>query len=142
MNRVSVTLPGSGAYALVVPDSAPGAPPAAQVGAALQGVPVPSIPADALTAGGVVQPSASPASLIPEMVTGTAFVTVTNSSGALPSGTVLPCDVREDYRMADGTRRLTPRYDQFIVGYQRPGDEASNTVEAVFPIRPLVLFDA
>ncbi len=141
-NIVSVTLPGAGAFALVVPDAAPNAPPSPQAGQPLAAATTPLPNAAGLSAGGRVDPSVSSASLIPELVTGTATVAITNSTGALPSGYVLRSDVRETYRLQSGAFVVTPQYENFIVGYQRPGDTLPNTLHATFPIRPLRLFGA
>jgi len=141
-NSLGTSLPGPGAYALVVPDPPPNAPPAPELNAPLLAASTALPAAASLTAGGTVQPASSPASLRPELVTGWATVNITNQAGALSSGYVLRAEVSERYRLADGTRQVPPAYEHFIVGYQRPGDDAAATVQAVFPIRPLRLFGA
>ncbi|PYL00233.1 MAG: hypothetical protein DME19_05775 [Verrucomicrobia bacterium] len=93
-----------------------------------------------LTAGGTVNPSSSPASRAPELVTATASVTITNPAGPLPSGLVFRCEVSENYRLNDRTGRHPPQYENFVIGYQRPGDASAATVQANFPLRPLLLF--
>ena len=141
-SSVSVSLPGNGAYALVVADAAPIAPPAPAVGTALQssGVAAPN-PAQ-LLAGGTVSPSSSPASTVPELVTATADVGVTNLSGPLASGTLLHGQVNELYLLEDGTTRVPPLFDNYVVGYQRPYGTPAGTLHADFPMRPLLLLDA
>jgi RHS repeat-associated protein len=99
----------------------------------------PALPVASLSAVGTVTPSLSPASRNPELVTASTEVTITNIDGALPSGIVLRCEVSETYDLADDTRRVLPRYESFIVAYQRPGDANPNTVVANFPLRPLLL---
>ncbi len=141
-NAVNVVLPGSGAFALVVADAAPIAPPNPTVGAFLLPSATPLPDAASLRAGGTVTPSSSPASKIPELVTATAEVLVTNLAGNLPSGTLLRGEVSERYTLRDGTRRFPALFDNFVVGYQRPGDTRLDTVRAEFPIRPLLLFGA
>ncbi len=141
-NSVTATLPGPGAYAVVVGDASPNAPPTPELNQRLLPALTPAPAENALTASGEVVPSVSPASLVPELVTGTATVVITNASDALPSGLVLRCDISDTYQLQDGTRRVPPHYENYIVGYQRPGDTAPNTLQAVFPMRPLFLFDA
>lgn len=141
-NALNTTVTASGVYALVVGDPAPQAPPVPQVGQAL-------LPSQAslpdmgdLSATGSVDPSSSPASRTPELVTATAEVVITKRNGSLPSGLVLRCEVTENYRLNDGTRRRPPRYENFVVGNQRPGDTSQSTLHARFPLRPLLLFGA
>ncbi len=141
-NAVTVAVPGSGAFALVVADAVPIAPPAPVVGGSLSPSTTPLPDPANLRAGGTVTPSSSPASQLPELVTGTAEVVVTNLAGNLPSGTLLRGEVSERYTLRDGTRRFPALFDNFVVGYQRPGDMRPDTVRAEFPIRPLLLFGA
>ncbi|HLH55045.1 MAG TPA: Ig-like domain-containing protein, partial [Verrucomicrobiae bacterium] len=138
-NAVAVQLPGSGAYALVLPDALPVAPPAAAVGLALQPS-LATINLTNLTAGGILTPGASPASLVPELVTAAADLRVTNASGALPSGTLLRGEVSEHYLLNDGTTRTPPMFDESIVAYQRPGAPQTGVLHAQFPMRPVLLF--
>jgi RHS repeat-associated protein len=138
-NGISVSLAGSGAYVLVVPDTGTTAPPPAQVGQPLQPATAALPDPGQLTAGGRVYPTSSPASRVPELVTAKAEVTVTNASGPLPSGLLLHCDVGENYLLQDGSRRVTPQYAMPVSGYQRPGDNQSATLTATFPLRPLLL---
>lgn len=139
-NAVSVALPSPGAYALVVADTGELAPPPAQVGEVLPA----SSPVEVLLAGmtaiGEVTPSSSAASRIASEVTGLARVTLEHSGQALPSGMLLRGEVTETYRLSDGSLRLTPQYEHFIIGYQRPGDQNPNTLQASFPMRPMLLF--
>ena len=141
-NAVTVAVPGGGAFALVVADAAPIAPPPPVVGGSLSPSTTPLPDPANLRAGGTVTPSSSPASQLPELVTDTAEVVVTNLAGNLPSGTLLRGEVSERYLLRDGTRRFPARFDNFVVGYQRPGDTQLDTVRAEFPIRPLLLFGA
>ena len=66
-NAVTVAMPGSGAFALVVADAAPLAPPPPVVGASLppSSTPLPD-PAN-LRASGTVTPTSSPARPVPEL---------------------------------------------------------------------------
>ena len=141
-NAITAPLAGSGAFVLVVGDSAPLNPPPPQSGQ-------PLLPSTAslpnptnLVAGGTVEPDTSPASRVPELVTATAQVIITNLSGNLPSGVLFRSDVNEQYHLRDGTLRVTPQYENFLVGYQRPGDGQLDTLHATFPMRPLLLFGA
>jgi hypothetical protein len=133
------SIPGAGTFAVVVADVGVFAPPAAQAGQRLQGTVAPFSLSTGLAALGTVTPSLSPASRNPELVTASAEVTITNADGAMPSGVVLRCEVSETYDLADDARRVLPRYETFIVGYQRPGDANPNTLVANFPMRPILL---
>ncbi len=139
-NAISATLSGSGAYALVVGDVAPQAPPAPQMGQPLQASAAALPDLDVLTATGSVNPPSIPASRNAELVTATATVVITNRAGPMPSGLVLRCEVSESYRLQDGSGRHPPQYENFVIGYQRPGDANASTLQASFPLRPLLLF--
>ncbi len=41
-----------------------------------------------------------------------------------------------------GSRRVTPQYETFIVAHQRPGDDFGSTLQAEFPMRPILLLGA
>lgn len=139
-NAVAISVPNFGVYALVAADSGATAPPTAQVGDALRGTAVPNIDTASLSATGTVTPSISPASRDPVMVTATAQLEARHSSQPLPSGYLLRGEVTETYQLSDGSLRLSPAYEHFIVGYQRPGDQDPATLQATFPMRPLLLF--
>ncbi|HKS38089.1 MAG TPA: Ig-like domain-containing protein, partial [Verrucomicrobiae bacterium] len=138
-NAVATSIPGDGAYCLVVADSGATAPPAPQAGQPLSPSTVALPQPGSLSAAGSVNPASSPASRVAELVTASAQVTFTNQSGPLPSGVILRCEVMENYRLRDGSRRLLPQYENFIIGYQRPGDNDLRTLQANFPLRPLLL---
>lgn len=141
-NAVTVHLPGNGAYALVVGDAGSLVSPALQLGKPLparsSGLPAYTN----LMASGTVEPAVSVASRVAELVTANATVTITNPAGPLPSGLPLRCEVKEVYRLRDGTRRFSPQYETFLAGYQRPGNPQPATLQAQFPLRPLRLFGA
>ncbi|MBL9167132.1 MAG: Ig-like domain-containing protein [Verrucomicrobiales bacterium] len=137
---LDVFLPKSGSYALVVGDTGELVPPVPNAGQPLQPSAAVAAPIAGLTATGVVDPSSSPASQIPARVTGQATVTLNHASAKLPSGTLLRGEVTETYLLKDGSARVTPSYEQFFVAYQRPGDENPQTIQASFPMRPLLLF--
>jgi RHS repeat-associated protein len=139
-NGLSVVLPGSGVYALVVADGGPGTPPVVMVGSALGPGSLPLPDPAGLVASGTVTPANSPASLLPELVTGMADLVVSNAAGALPSGTLLRGEVSEHYLLSDGTSRVPPGFGDFVVAYRRPGSGQANVLHAQFPMRPLLLF--
>lgn len=139
---LDVLLPTAGSFVLVVGDSGELAPPVPIVGQPLVSSQAPVEPIAGLTATGVVDPSSSPASQVPVRVTGQATVTLNHASAKLPSGTLLRGEVTETYLLKDGSFRITPSYEQFFVAYQRPGDEDLQTIQASFPMRPLLLFGA
>ncbi len=135
-NPVPVTLGGSGAFALVVPDAGV---PAAVAGQALTASPLAPPAEQRWTATGKVMPASRPASLQPEQVTTMAQVVFRSTVGALPSGVALRCAIREEYLLRNGSRRVPPRYETFVTGHQRPGDTDAGTLTASFPLRPLLL---
>ena len=137
---VNVQLSALGAYALVVADTGSLAPPAPQVGAPLPETTVTGVDITGLSAVGNVNPPSSSASRVPELVTALATIELRHKTQHLPSGYVLRGEVTETYLLADGSLRLTPQYEQFIVCYQRPGDKNPSTLHASFPMRPLLLF--
>ncbi len=139
---LTVSLPGSGAYALVIADPGAIAPPAAAVGSPLSASSVRLPDPGSLSADGRVEPNSSPASRQPELVTAQATVIISNASGALPSGLLLRGVVNEVYSLRNGAKRPTPQYENFLVGYQRPGDGLTATLTATFPIRPQLLYGA
>jgi RHS repeat-associated protein len=141
-NTITTTLAGSGAYAVVVADTGATPPPAAQVGQPLQASGASPPDVRLLTAGGRVDPRTSAASRVAELVTARASIAISNQSEPLPSGLLLRGEFSEDYRLRDGTRRIPPRYESFLMGYQRPGDNEAATLHADFPVRPQLLLGA
>jgi RHS repeat-associated protein len=137
----SAAIGRSGAYAVVVGDETP-EPPAPVPGESLRASASPTPQPGALSASGAVNPSSSPASRNPELVTAQATVTISHSSGPLSSGLILRGDVTESYRLRGGAERVLPRYETVVVGYRRPGDRDPATLRAIFPMRPLLLFGA
>jgi hypothetical protein len=61
---------------------------------------VEAIAAEGLSAQGTVRPAASPASVVPERVTGMAEVELRHASQPLPSGYLLRGEVTETYLLA------------------------------------------
>jgi len=139
-NPVSGSIALSGAYALVVADSGPGAPPVAGVGQPLNAATAGLPDLGNLTASGSVTPATSAASRVPELVTAQADVIVKNTSGELPSGLLLRTEISDAYQLQDGTSRHPPQFEADIFAYQRPGDNQLGTLHAMFPLRPLLLF--
>jgi len=143
-NEVTTSLPVAGAYALVVADPAPVAPPAAVVGQLLSASALPVQPDEQFVAAGSVAPSSSPASLAANQVTGMATVSVTNETGVLSSGLSLRAEVTETYQLLDSSIRLTAPYEVFLSGYRfhQGMTASSNTAHLSFSMRPLLLFGA
>lgn len=142
-NVVSVNLPGSGVFAWVVADIGAGSPPTPQVGQPLSGGPSTSVAGAGWLATGTVIPSTSPASVVAERVTAQAQVVITSSNGvSLSSGQVFQGQVTESYSLKDTGRRITPKYDQFLVAYQRSDASLATVLNASFPMRPLLLMGA
>jgi pimeloyl-ACP methyl ester carboxylesterase len=138
-NTLTASVNGAGAYALVVADTGSTEPPAATVGEGLRGGPPPLIDGNTLTAVGTVDPATRSAGGLPEQVTATARVTFAHAGSALHSGLPLRTETTESYRLRDGSLRVTPGYEGFFVGYQRPGDDLASTLQSSFPLRPLKL---
>ncbi|NNL66668.1 MAG: hypothetical protein HKP30_10525, partial [Myxococcales bacterium] len=138
---LEVSVPGSGAFAFVVPDVFPAAPPAAQVGQPLAGSGADFPPNEELVGEGEVDPATVAASRDPEAVLARATVSISHPD-PIPSGLLLRAEIDEHYRMHDGSEQSTPRYQSFLVGYQRPDDLDPRTLEARFPLRPRLLFDS
>lgn len=136
---VSLPLSRPGAFALVISDQGTLAPPPPQIGQALGRSLTTAPSAGTLSGSGVVTPSTSPASRVAKEVTAVATVTVSSSSGALPSGLVLRGEVHEEYQLLDGSQRFTPPYESFITGYRQPGDTNARIFSAAFPMRPRLL---
>ncbi len=123
--------------ALLVPDTQPEAPPAATLGDLLPGVSAASAAGD----NGVVE--AEPPVILAG-TNGSAFVlTQAHSTNALPSGTSLQVDVRESYRLRDGSTVNGTSTRQEMVGYQlsplpavTPIAAGPNTLGAYFHFVP------
>ncbi len=139
---LTVSLPGPGAYALVVGDFPPNAPPTPVLGQLLPSGPLPLPDPSTLSATGSVNPGTSAASSNPALVTGSASITLTPTNGAteLPSGLQLEGDVMEEYVVSGGLAPVTPEYEQMICAYQRPGTNPA-MLQATFPMRPLQIVD-
>jgi RHS repeat-associated protein len=136
-DRAVVAIAASGAYAVVVADAGPTAPPAPVAGAPLAPTATPFPLPSGLAADGSVTPPVAAASADPSLVVARSDVVVSHA-GPLPSGLVLRTDVDEQYVLRDGTTRATPGYETFFAAFQRPGDDDSRTLHARFPLRPQV----
>jgi RHS repeat-associated protein len=135
----TTALAASGAYAIVVPDSGPSAPPAPVADVPLEPTATPFPLPDGLGATGSVTPPVAAASADPLLVTAKGEVVVTHA-GPLPSGLVLRATIDEQYALRDGATRTAPRYETFFVAYQRPGDGDPLTLHARFPLRPQLAY--
>lgn len=134
------TLAAPAALAQVVPDSGLGAPPAAVVGESLPpGAGVAR--SERVVAEGRVVPASRPANTDAALVTAEAEVTFRSTNGPIASGTAFRCEVREEYALRDGSRRVLPGYSTLIRGYRATGDDGA-TLRARFPLRPVQLLGA
>jgi RHS repeat-associated protein len=134
-----VQLTGSGAWTLVVPDATPAAPPGAVVGQPILPAAAPVPDYSQMAISNSVTPGSSIPSKQPELVTAIASLVISNATGPVASGTLLRAKVREHYQMRDGSLRVTPSYETWFVGYQRPDNDNPGLLKAAFPLRPLLL---
>ncbi len=108
------TLPGAGAFALVVADTGEPAVPAPAVGEALTGVALVALPATA-TSAGLVEPAILPPA--GGTATGTLLV---DSPLLLPSGTVVQAQVTETFSLASGETASEEERSMDIVLFRAP----------------------
>ena len=136
---VELSVADPGLHVLAVPDpDGPGIPGPGGIlvgGTVGRGVP------EGLEAVGEVTPPVRAASRVAEQVTTRATVRLTSRQGPLTSGQAIPCEVVEEYRLRDGTRRVLPSYGLVLVGYRETGDEVPGRLTARFPLRPFQLLD-
>ena len=131
------TVDAEATVAWIQPDSGSGAPVGANVGEVLGGG-VPSEGPATVVATGRVVPSTRPASTDAARVTVQGEVEFRSTNGPLPSGTAFRCEVREAYRLHDGTRRVLPGYSTLIRAHRVAADDGS-VLRATFPLRPTQL---
>ena len=138
-NELDIQILGEGAYALVINDDlAENSPLLPNPGELLQGATIVLPDLSRLTATGVVDPAANPASLDLNAVTAEADVLVTHTE-VLPSGVVFRGDVREVYTLAAGAIQRVPDYEVFTVGYKAMESDDS-ALRVNFPVRPTLIF--
>lgn len=112
--ELAFSLPGAGAFALVVPDAGDPAPPEPIAGQALGGVPLAELPVTAASRA-VVEPAVLPPS------GGTAAGTLAvDSPLPLPSGTVVQARVTETFSLATGETASAEERPMDIVLFRAP----------------------
>ncbi len=138
LRRVSVNLAQPGIHGLLVPDSGGAGPAIPAVGGLLSGASTAGVPTG-LQAVGVVDPASASASREAARVTARARVEISSTAGALISGLEVPCEVVEEYRLRDGTRRKLPAYTLRLVAFRPLNDPGTGPLVAEFPVRPFQL---
>jgi hypothetical protein len=130
---LTVPLPGTGDYALVVPD-ANASPQIPAAGQPLTGLPMVTLPTNATSSG-----SLSPPNIAPTGGTSMASLAV-QSSTPVPSGTVIQSQVIEKYTLASGQLISDePRYEDILL-YQSPAPGTGSAAGATFPVTPSQTF--
>ncbi|HEY6308046.1 MAG TPA: Ig-like domain-containing protein, partial [Candidatus Angelobacter sp.] len=125
----SFTLPGTGAFALVTPDTLDPPLPLPDVGSPLSGVPVQMLSPSATSSG-----SLNPATLPPSG--GTALATLgVQSPTPLLSGTVIQANISETFSLASGDVVSEETRSEDIVLYNALAPATSSS-GAVFPVSP------
>jgi hypothetical protein len=131
---LTVPLPSTGDYALVVPDASNTSIQIPAVGQPLTGVSMVTLPTNATSLG-----SLSPSNIAPTGGTSTASLAVVSSS-TLPSGTVIQSQVIETYTLTSGQALSEePRYEDILL-YQTPTPGSGALVGAAFPVTPSQTF--
>lgn len=138
LRRVAVNLAEAGLHALLVPDGGGLGPVLPAVGGVLRGVNVIDAPAGLRAVGGV-DPASASASREAARVTARARVEISSTAGALVSGLEVPCEVVEEYRLRDGSRRKLPAYTLRLVAFRPLNDPGTGPLVAEFPVRPFQL---
>lgn len=128
-----------GAYAVVVPDGPPTAPPEPRIGEALAASPAKGTEFSSLTVEGDVRPSVSLASTNATEVTAQAHLRAESPGGTLPSGTAVPVRISERYQLSNGSRLEPAPYDTVVFLYRQAGETNASLAFAEFPLRPLLL---
>ncbi len=127
----SVSLPGTGQVALLVPDGAPFAPPAPVAGEPLAGVGEIALPAAALAESEVLPPSA-PAGIGARAV----GELVLRSTTPFPSGTAVEGRVTEQFDLFDLSMIVPQPFAQDLLVFARPRLAETATAGTRFPITP------
>jgi hypothetical protein len=130
---LTVALPSTGDYALVVPDAGNANIQIPATGQPLTGVSMVALPTTATSSG-----SLSPANIAPTGGTSMASLAI-QSATALPSGTVIQAEVTEKYTLATGQAiSEEPRYEDLLL-YQTPVPGGA-AIAATFPVTPSQTF--
>jgi len=130
---LTVSLPSTGDFALVVAD--PGATIPA-VGQPLPGLTMVALPATTTSSG-----SLSPGNVGPGGGTSMASLAV-QSQATFPSGTVIQAKVTETYKLTSGqSLSEEPRYEDLLL-YQIPAPAPGSIAGATFPVTPSQTFQA
>jgi hypothetical protein len=138
LRRVSVSLTQAGIHGLLVPDGGDAGPAIPAVGGTLAGVNGAGVPTG-LQAVGVVDPASASASREAARVTARARVEISSTAGALVSGLEVPCEVVEEYRLRDGSRRKLPAYTLRLIAFRPLNGPGTGPLVAEFPVRPFQL---
>ncbi len=131
---LTVPVPSTGDYALVVPDASNTSIQIPAVGQPLTGVPMVTLPTNASSIG-----SLSPSNIAPTGGTSTASLGVVSGT-TVPSGTVIQSQVTETYTLTSGQALSEePRYEDILL-YQSPTPSGGAQVGAAFPVTPSQTF--
>jgi hypothetical protein len=131
---LTVPLPSTGDYALVVTDAGNASIQIPAAGQPLTGVAMVTLPTSATSTG-----SLSPGNIAPTGGTSIASLAV-QSSTPLPSGTVIQSQVIETYTLTSGQLISDePRYEDILL-YQSPAAPSGSAVGASFPVTPSQTF--
>ena len=131
---LTVTIPSTGDYALVMPDSGSASIQIPSTGQPLTGVAVVTLPTNATSTGAL-----SPANIAPTGGTSLASLAV-QSPTSLPSGTVIQGKVTETYTLTNGQQISDePRYEDILL-YQNPAPASGAAAAATFPVTPSQTF--
>ncbi|HEY6871276.1 MAG TPA: Ig-like domain-containing protein [Geobacteraceae bacterium] len=148
VSSATFALQGAGQYAFLVPDPAPGAPPAPQAGTPLLPATAAALNYDATTAAGKVVPQAAPPSV---GLKAAGEVVLTAKDGADPapqfaSGLVLNSRITESFNLNSGDKVEPSVYAQDIILYRAPcitnigggvlTDVPGAALRATFPVSP------
>lgn len=127
-----------GFLALLVPDAVPVAPRLPNDGELIGGV-ISTVEPGTLRAVGRINPVTSPASRNAAAVTAAATVEFSSPAGPVSSGLRFFCEVTQEYRLRDGSRRQLPSYTMHLTGYRPLEGPSDGPVVAGFPVRPFQL---
>lgn len=131
---LTIAIPSTGDYALVMPDAGNTSIQIPATGQPLTGLPVVTLPTNATSTG-----SLSPANIAPTGGTSMASLAV-QSGTSLPSGTVIQGKVTETYTLTTGQLISDePRYEDILL-YQNPAPSSGAAAAATFPVTPSQTF--